>query len=85
MRVTLVRAPFHKPEFSPLDEPTNHFDIEAGLWLEDYLAKLDKILFFIYHSQDFMDNVCTNMVWLYITYKKLQYYSGVYDRYGKQK
>ena len=39
-------------------------------------------IFQIYsHSQDFMNNVCTNIVRLDMTYKKLRYYSGNYDTY----
>ena len=64
-----------------LDEPTNHLDMEAVLWLEDYLSSWDKILFFVCHSQDFMNNVCTHIVRLDKTYKKLRYYSGNYDMY----
>lgn len=81
MRVALARALFLKPEFLLLDEPTNHLDMEAVLWLEDYLAGWDRILFFICHSQDFMNNVCTHIVRLDPTYKKLRYYSGNYDTY----
>jgi ATP-binding cassette subfamily F protein 2 len=83
MRVALARALFLKPEFLLLDEPTNHLDMEAVLWLEDYLAKWDKILFFVCHSQDFMNNVCTDIVRLDMTYKKLRYYNGNYDTYVK--
>ncbi len=57
--------------------------MEAVLWLEDYLSKWDKILFFVCHSQDFMNNVCTDIVRLDMTYKKLRYYSGNYDTYVK--
>mmetsp|Transcript_8919 Transcript_8919/g.12945 ORF Transcript_8919/g.12945 Transcript_8919/m.12945 type:complete len:570 (+) Transcript_8919:329-2038(+) len=81
MRIALARALFLKPEFLLLDEPTNHLDMEAVLWLEEYLSKWDRILFFICHSQDFMNNVCTNIVRLDPTYKKLRYYSGNYDMY----
>lgn len=66
---------------SLLDEPTNHLDMEAVLWLEDYLSQWDKILFFVCHSQDFMNEVCTHIVRLDQTYKKLRYYSGNYDMY----
>lgn len=81
MRVALARALFLKPEFLLLDEPTNHLDMEAVLWLEEYLANWDKILFFVCHSQDFMNNVCTDIVRLDPTYKQLRYYSGNYDTY----
>ena len=30
-------------------------DMEAVLWLEDYLSSWTKILFFVCHSQDFMN------------------------------
>lgn len=83
MRVALARALFLKPEFLLLDEPTNHLDMEAVIWLEDYLAGWDKILFFVCHSQDFMNNVCTDIVRLDPTYKKLRYYNGNYDTYCK--
>ncbi|GMI51273.1 hypothetical protein TeGR_g2074 [Tetraparma gracilis] len=81
MRVALARALFLKPEFLLLDEPTNHLDMEAVLWLEDYLSNWNKILFFVCHSQDFMNGVCTHIVRLDETYKKLRYYAGNYDTY----
>jgi ATP-binding cassette subfamily F protein 2 len=82
MRVALARALFLPTvECLVLDEPTNHLDMDAVLWLEEYLAKWDRILFFVCHSQDFLNNVCTHIVRLDMTYKKLRYYAGNYDTY----
>ena len=49
-------------------------DMDAVIWLEDYLAEWKKILFFVSHSQDFMNSVCTHIVRLDAKYKKLRYY-----------
>jgi ATPase subunit of ABC transporter with duplicated ATPase domains len=54
--------------------------MDAVIWLEDYLAEWTKILFFVSHSQDFMNSVCTHIVRLDAKYKKLRYY-----RFGKGK
>jgi len=37
-------------------------DLEAVVWLEAYLSTYNHILVITSHSQDFMDNVCTNIV-----------------------
>jgi len=84
MRVALARALFVKPTMLLLDEPTNHLDLGACVWLEEYLAKYNRILLVISHSQDFLNNVCTNIIEL--THKKqLAYYAGNYDTYIKTK
>lgn len=57
--------------------------MDAVLWLEEYLSSWTKILFFVCHSQEFMNNVCTHIVRLDMTYKKLRYYTGNYDMYVK--
>jgi ATP-binding cassette subfamily F protein 2 len=79
MRIALARALFVKPYILLLDEPTNHLDLESTIWLENYLAQYNKILVIISHSQDFLNNVCTNIIHLF--QKKLNYYTGNYDTY----
>ncbi|DBA02473.1 TPA: hypothetical protein N0F65_008687 [Lagenidium giganteum] len=83
MRIALARALFIQPTLLLLDEPTNHLDMEAVVWLEDYLSKWKKILLMISHSQEFMNEVCTNIIDL--TQRKLELYSGNYDTYVKTK
>jgi ATP-binding cassette subfamily F protein 2 len=81
MRVSLAKALFNRPTLLLLDEPTNHLDLEACVWLENYLKHYDRILVLISHSQDFLNNVCTNI--MNLQRGKLVYYSGNYDQYVK--
>jgi ATP-binding cassette subfamily F protein 2 len=81
MRIALARALFVSPSVLLLDEPTNHLDLEATIWLEEYLTKFNRILVLISHSQDFLNNVCTNIIHLYK--EKLLYYNGNFDTYVK--
>jgi ATP-binding cassette subfamily F protein 2 len=79
MRIALARALFVSPSILLLDEPTNHLDLEATIWLEEYLKNFGRILVLISHSQDFLNNVCTNIIHLYKN--QLHYYNGNFDTY----
>jgi len=81
MRVALGKALFVKPSLLLLDDPTAHLDLEACVWLEEYLKKWDRTLILVSHSQDFLNGVCTNMIDM--RQKKLMYYGGNYDSYIK--
>ncbi|TPX48556.1 hypothetical protein SeMB42_g01510 [Synchytrium endobioticum] len=85
MRVSLARALFVRPTLLLLDQPTNHLDLGAVVWLENYLAKYDRILLMICHSQDFMNSVCTNIIHLTPEKKVFQYYTGNFDQMVKTK
>ncbi|KAJ9206378.1 hypothetical protein DTO166G4_1226 [Paecilomyces variotii] len=81
MRVALGKALFVKPSLLLLDDPTAHLDLEACVWLEEYLKKWDRTLVLVSHSMDFLNGVCTNMIDM--RQQKLLYYGGNYDSYHK--
>lgn len=81
MRVALAKALFVKPTLLLLDDPTAHLDLEACVWLEEYLKKWDRTLVLNSHSLDFLNGVCTNMIDMRM--KQLMYYGGNYDSYHK--
>jgi ATP-binding cassette subfamily F protein 2 len=83
MRVALAKALFVKPTLLLLDEPTNHLDLGACVWLEEYLKKYDRSLIVVSHSQDFLNNVCTNII--HLRKHQLFYYTGNYDQFVKTK
>lgn len=54
-------------------------DMEAVVWLENYLKNFNKILVLVSHSQDFLNQVCTNVI--HLQDKHLEYFGGNYDSY----
>ena len=76
MRIALAQALYMKPTLLLLDEPTNHLDLNATIWLEDYLANWENTLVVISHNQEFLNNICTDII--SIEKNKLYNYKGNY-------
>ena len=62
VKVLLAQALFGNPEIILLDEPTNGLDIDATLWLENFLADYFGIVLGVSHDRHFLNDVCTHIV-----------------------
>ncbi|MGI8960492.1 MAG: ATP-binding cassette domain-containing protein, partial [Bryobacteraceae bacterium] len=83
MRIALAKLLLEKPNLLLLDEPTNHLDLEARNWLEDYLRNYPFAYILISHDRYFLDVTVDKIseIWN----KKIQFYTGGYERYKQQK
>jgi ATP-binding cassette subfamily F protein 1 len=81
MRISIAKALFMEPEMLFLDEPSNHLDLNAVLWLEDYLINYKKTIVLISHNQDFLNNICNEII--HIRNKKIDQYKGNLDDFTK--
>jgi ATP-binding cassette, subfamily F, member 3 len=77
MRVALAGPLFSDPDLLILDEPSNHLDLEAQLWLTDHLKKFRNTLLMVSHDRDLLNDVCDHIV--HIDQEKLVAYTGNYD------
>ena len=83
MRVALASLLFSQPDLLLLDEPSNHLDLEAVLWLEDFLKSYPATILIVSHERDFLNNVVDHI--LHLDRGKLWLYPGGYDAFERQR
>jgi ATP-binding cassette subfamily F protein 3 len=83
MRVALASLLFSQPELLLLDEPSNHLDLEAVLWLENFLQGYSATIVVVSHERDFLNNVVDHI--LHLDRGKLALYPGGYDAFERQR
>ncbi|KIJ32071.1 hypothetical protein M422DRAFT_185112, partial [Sphaerobolus stellatus SS14] len=79
MRLALARALFVKPHLLLLDEPSNHIDLNALAWLEDYLQTWAGTILVVSHDRAFLDAVATDIVHQHSG--RLDYYKGNFSQF----
>jgi ATP-binding cassette subfamily F protein 3 len=82
MRVALAALLFSEPDLLLLDEPSNHLDLEAALWLESFLKAYRKSLVVVSHERDLLNNVADHI--LHVERGKITLYAGNYDQFERQ-
>ncbi|MBR3894662.1 MAG: ATP-binding cassette domain-containing protein [Clostridia bacterium] len=77
VKIMLAQALFGNPDIIMLDEPTNGLDIDAIMWLEDFLSDYFGTVLVVSHDRHFLNDVCTNIV--DIDYNGIKMYVGNYE------
>ena len=83
MRVALAGLLFSEPDLLLLDEPSNHLDLEAALWLESYLKNYRASLIVVSHERDLLNTVTDHI--LHVQGGKTTLYTGNYDQFERQR
>jgi ATP-binding cassette subfamily F protein 3 len=83
MRVALAALLFSEPDLLLLDEPSNHLDLEATMWLENFLKAYPAMMVVISHERDLLNNVVDNI--LHLERGKVTLYPGGYDAFERQR
>ncbi len=83
MRVALASLLFSEPDLLLLDEPSNHLDLEATLWLESFLKSYPAMMVVISHERDLLNNVVDHI--LHLENGQTTLYTGGYDSFERQR
>ncbi|NBP37358.1 MAG: ATP-binding cassette domain-containing protein, partial [Betaproteobacteria bacterium] len=76
MRLNLARALFVPSDLLLLDEPSNHLDLDAVLWLERWLKRYEGLCLIVSHDRDFLDACVQHTI--HVDEANLRIYRGGY-------
>ncbi|OIO35896.1 MAG: hypothetical protein AUJ74_04510 [Candidatus Omnitrophica bacterium CG1_02_44_16] len=79
MRTLLAKLLVYNYDILLLDEPTNYLDLNAALWLKDYLKNFDGTFVMISHDKDFLTDV-TNYTFI-LEHGTIAKVKGSYEHY----
>src|SRR5947209_15077488 len=82
-RLLLGKLLLSAPDVMLLDEPSNHLDIDATRWLEDYLARQPEAMLIVSHDRYFLDRVVTKI--FEMNAGDVRSFPGNYDAYVRQR
>jgi ATP-binding cassette subfamily F protein 3 len=82
-RLLLARMLLAEPDVMLLDEPSNHLDVEATQWLEQFLAESSQAMIVVSHDRYFLDKVTNRTLELFGG--TVDDYAGNFSAYWRQK
>jgi ATP-binding cassette subfamily F protein 3 len=82
-RLLLAKLLLAEPDIMLLDEPSNHLDIAATEWLENFLRDTDQAMIIVSHDRYFLDRVTNRTLELYDG--TVDSYTGNFSAYWRQK
>lgn len=82
-RLMLAQLLLTEPDLMLLDEPSNHLDLEATQWLENYLQQSRQAFIIVSHDRYLLDRVGARTFEL--CHGTVETYSGNYSAYQQQK
>ncbi len=80
-RLMLAKLLLAAPDVMLLDEPSNHLDIGATRWLEDYLVKQPEAMLIVSHDRYFLNKVVTKV--FEMSARSIQSYPGNFEAYWR--
>ena len=80
-RLMLAKLLLSAPDVMLLDEPSNHLDIGATRWLEDYLVKQPEAMLIVSHDRYFLNRVVTKV--FEMSARQIQSYPGNFEAYWR--
>ncbi|HKI36584.1 MAG TPA: ABC-F family ATP-binding cassette domain-containing protein [Gemmataceae bacterium] len=82
-RLLLAKMLLAAPDVMLLDEPSNHLDIDATRWLEDYLVRQPEAMLLVSHDRYFLNRVVTKVFELHD--HRIASFPGNYAAYWRQR
>ena len=82
-RLMLAKLLLAEPNVMILDEPSNHLDIEATEWLEEFLLESSAAMIVVSHDRYFLDSVTNRTLELF--HGTVDCYTGNFSAYWRQK
>ena len=79
MRIALAKILLENPDIMLLDEPTNYLDLEARVWLEDFINSYKGGVVVVSHDRSFLDSTVNEIYELFGG--RMNRYKGNYSEY----